>query len=179
MIIGYGRVSTDGQSLEAQEALLKAAGAERIFAEKISGAITDRKALAKAIAALGPGDVLLVTRLDRLARSTRDLLNALDTISKVGAKFKSLADTWADTTTPHGELMVTVLAGLATFERHLIKARTDEGRKRAKANGVRFGRKPKLSVFQVREALARREAGEALVDIGRSYGVSHSTISRL
>jgi DNA invertase Pin-like site-specific DNA recombinase len=179
MIIGYGRVSTDGQSLDAQEALLKAAGAERIFAEKISGAITDRKALAKAIAALGPGDVLFVTRLDRLARSTRDLLNALDTISKAGAKFKSLADAWADTTTPHGELMVTVLAGLATFERHLIRARTDEGRKRAQARGVRFGRKPKLSAFQIKEALARREAGELLVEIGRSYNVSHSTISRL
>jgi len=179
MIIGYGRVSTDGQSLEAQEALLKAAGAERIFAEKISGAITDRKALAKAIAALGPGDVLLVTRLDRLARSTRDLLNALDTISKAGAKFKSLADAWADTTTPHGELMVTILAGLATFERHLIRARTDEGRKRAQARGIKFGRKPKLTKFQIAEALARRETGEPLTDIGRSYGVSHSTISRL
>jgi DNA invertase Pin-like site-specific DNA recombinase len=179
MIIGYGRVSTDGQSLEAQEALLKAAGAERIFAEKISGAITDRKALAKAIAALGPGDVLLVTRLDRLARSTRDLLNAIDTISKAGAKFRSLADAWADTTTSHGELMVTILAGLATFERHLIKARTDEGRTRAKARGVKFGRKLKLTLFQIKEALARREAGEALVDIGRSYGVSHLTISRL
>lgn len=179
MIIGYGRVSTDGQSLEAQEALLKAAGAERIFAEKISGAITDRKALAKGIAALGPGDVLLVTRLDRLARSTRDLLNALDTISKAGAKFKSLADAWADTTTPHGELMITILAGLATFERHLIRARTDEGRKRAQARGVRFGRPMKLTAFQIKEALTRREAGEALADIGRSYGVSHSTISRL
>jgi len=179
MIIGYGRVSTDGQPLEAQEALLKAAGAERIFAEKISGAITDRKALAKAIASLGPGDVLLVTRLDRLARSTRDLLNAIDTISKAGAKFRSLADAWADTTTSHGELMVTILAGLATFERHLIKARTDEGRTRAKARGVKFGRKLKLTPFQIKEALARREAGEALVDIGRSYGVSHLTISRL
>ena len=104
------------------------------------GAVTDRKALAKAIAALGSGDVLLVTRLDRLARSTRDLLNVLDNVSKAGAKFKSLADAWADTTTPHGELMITILAGLATFERHLIKARTDEGRKRAEAHGVRFGR---------------------------------------
>ena len=179
MIIGYARVSTDGQSLEAQETLLKAAGAERIFAEKISGAITDKKALAKAIAALGPGDALFVTRLDRLARSTRDLLNALDTISKAGAKFKSLADAWADTTTPHGELMITILAGLATFERHLIKARTDEGRKRAQARGVRFGRPMKLSAFQVKEALARREVGEPMTDIGRSYGVSHSTISRL
>jgi DNA invertase Pin-like site-specific DNA recombinase len=130
MIVGYARVSTDGQSLEAQQAALRAAGAERIFAEKISGAVTDRKALAKAIAALGVGDVLLVTRLDRLARSTRDLLNVLDSVSRAGAKFKSLAGAWANTTTPHGELMITILAGLATFERHLIKARTDEGRTR-------------------------------------------------
>jgi DNA invertase Pin-like site-specific DNA recombinase len=179
MIVGYARVSSDGQSLEAQLASLKAAGAGRIFAEKVSGAVTDRKALAKAIAALSEGDILLVTRLDRLARSTRDLLNVLDAVSKAGAKFKSLADAWADTTTPHGELMITILAGLATFERHLIRARTDEGRKRAQANGVRFGRPLKLSAFPIREALARREAGEPLTDIGRSYGVSHSTISRL
>jgi DNA invertase Pin-like site-specific DNA recombinase len=172
-------VSTDGQSLEAQQAALKAAGAERIFAEKVSGAVTDRKALAKALAGLQTGDILLVTRLDRLARSTRDLLNILDAISKAGAKFKSLADAWADTTTPHGELMITILAGLATFERHLIRARTDEGRKRAQARGVRFGRPLKLTRYQIEEALARREAGEPLTDIGRSYGVSHSTISRL
>src|SRR6516225_1898744 len=179
MIVGYARVSTDGQTLDAQLASLKAAGAERIFSEKISGAVTDRKALAKAIAALGAGDVLLVTRLDRLARSTRDLLNVLDSISKVGAKFKSLADAWADTTTPHGELMITILAGLATFERHLIKARTDEGRKRAQARGVKFGRPMKLTAFQIKEAVARKAAGEAMAPIGRSYGVSHSTISRL
>jgi DNA invertase Pin-like site-specific DNA recombinase len=179
MLVGYARVSTDGQTLDAQLASLKAAGAERIFSEKISGAVSDRKALAKAIAALGSGDVLLVTRLDRLARSTRDLLNVLDSVSKAGGKFKSLADAWADTTTPHGELMITILAGLATFERHLIRARTDEGRKRAQARGVRFGRPMKLSAFQIKEALARREAGEPMADIGRSYGVSHSTISRL
>ena len=179
MILGYARVSTDGQTLDAQLSSLKAAGAERTFSEKVSGAKTDRRQLQRAIAALGVGDVLLVTRLDRLARSTRDLLNTLDQVSKAGAKFKSLADAWADTTTPHGELMVTVLAGLATFERHLIRARTDEGRKRAQANGVRFGRKPKLNQFQIKEALTRREAGETLTDIGRTYGVSHSTISRL
>src|SRR6266702_7240678 len=93
--------------------------------------------------------------------------------------FRSIADTWADTTTAHGRLMLTVLGGLAEFERELIKARTGEGRKRAMANGVRFGRKPKLTRHQIAEALARREAGEALTDIGRSYNVSHSTISRL
>jgi DNA invertase Pin-like site-specific DNA recombinase len=179
MIIGYARVSTDGQTLDAQQASLKAAGAERIFAEKISGAVIDRKALAHAIKALETGDVLLVTRLDRLARSTRDLLNILDQISKAGAKFKSLADAWADTTTPHGELMITILAGLATFERHLIRARTDEGRKRAQARGIKFGRKPKLTKHQIAEALQRRNNGEPLTEIGRSYNVSHSTISRL
>src|SRR5262245_23695737 len=179
MLIGYARVSTDGQSLDSQQALLKAAGAEKIFAEKISGAVTDRKALAKALAALETDDILLVTRLDRLARSTRDLLNILDAISKAGAKFKSLAEAWADTSTMHGELMITILAGLATFERHLIKARTDEGRKRAQARGVRFGRKPKLTKHQIAEALQRRSNGEPLTEIGRSYNVSHSTISRL
>jgi DNA invertase Pin-like site-specific DNA recombinase len=120
MIVGYARVSTDGQTLDAQEAALKAAWAERVYAEKISGAVSDRRALGRALAALGPGDTLIVTRLDRLARSTRDLLNTLDAIGKVGAGFRSLADHWADTTTPHGRLMVTVLAGLAEFERALI-----------------------------------------------------------
>src|SRR5262245_42716436 len=104
MIVGYARVSTDGQSLEAQQAALNGAGATRTYSEKISGAVSDRKALGKALRELQTGDVLLVTRLDRLARSTRDLLNILDTISRAGAKFRSLADAWADTTTPHGEL---------------------------------------------------------------------------
>jgi DNA invertase Pin-like site-specific DNA recombinase len=179
LIYGYARVSTDGQTLDAQVAALRAAGAERVFAEKISGAVSDRKALARAVAALGAGDVLLVTRLDRLARSTRDLLNVLAAIAERGAGFRSLADAWADTTTAHGRLMLTVLGGLAEFERSLIMARTGEGRTRAMARGVKFGRKPKLTAHQIAEAKARREAGEALAQIGRSYNVSHSTISRL
>jgi DNA invertase Pin-like site-specific DNA recombinase len=179
MIVGYARVSTDGQSLESQQSALLAVGAERIFAEKVSGAKTDRKALAKAIAALSEGDVLLVTRLDRLARSTRDLLNVLASISDRGAGFRSLADAMIDTTSPHGKLIIAVLGALAEFERSMILARTSEGRKRAQERGVRFGRKPKLSQFQITEALARRANGEALAEIGRSYNVSHSTISRL
>jgi DNA invertase Pin-like site-specific DNA recombinase len=179
MIVGYARVSTDGQTLDAQRAALAQAGAHQVFAEKISGAVSDRKALARAIAVLGPGDILLVTRLDRLARSTRDLLNVLDAVAKAGAGFRSLADAWADTTTAHGRLILTVLGGLAEFERELIRARTDEGRKRAQARGVRFGRKLKLTAHQRQEAIASREAGEALAEIGRSYNVSHSTISRL
>ena len=179
MIYGYARVSTDGQTLEAQIDALKAAGAERIFQEKISGAATDRPQLAKLIANLGTGDVVLVTRLDRFARSTRDLLNALARVTSAGAAFRSLADTWADTTTPHGRLMLTVLGGLAEFERELIQARTSEGRTRALARGVRMGRPPALDHHQRREALARVAAGEHVREVARSYAVSHSTISRL
>src|SRR6266481_2936371 len=117
---GYARVSTDGQSLAAQLAELKAAKCERIYQEKISGARADRKQLNRLIAELDRGDVLVVTRLDRLARSTRDLLNLLGAVAEKGAGFKSLRDTWADTTTAHGRLMLTVLGGLAEFERELI-----------------------------------------------------------
>jgi DNA invertase Pin-like site-specific DNA recombinase len=176
---GYARVSTDGQTLAAQDAALHAAGCAKVFSEKASGAKTDRAELRKAISRLGDADVLMVTRLDRLARSTRDLLNTLDEITKRGAGFKSLADSWADTTTPHGRLMLTVLGGLAEFERELIKARTGEGRTRAKAAGVHMGRPSKLTPHQQREAIARRDAGEALMDIARTFGVSHTTIGRL
>lgn len=117
--------------------------------------------------------------MTRLARSTRDLLNTLAVIAESGAGFRSLHDVWADTTTPHGRLMLTVLGGLAEFERELIRARTGEGRKRAKARGVKLGRKPKLTPHQRREALERRATGEPVRDIARSYAVSHSTISRL
>ena len=137
---GYARVSTDGQTVAAQVAELKAAGAVKVYAETASGAKTDRAQLAKVMRVLEPGDVLLVTRLDRLARSTRDLLNVLHDLSERKIGFRSLADHWCDTTTPHGMLMVTMLGGLATFERELIRARTGEGRKRAMAAGVRFGR---------------------------------------
>src|SRR5438309_578071 len=176
---GYARVSTDGQSLTAQLAELKSASCEKIFQEKMSGARSDRKQLARLMDVLAKGDVLVVTRLDRLARSTRDLLNLLGTIAEKGAGFKSLRDTWADTTTAHGRLMLTVLGGLAEFERELIRTRHGEGRERAKARGVMLGRKPTLTSHQKREAIARREAGEVLTDIARPYSVSHSTTSRL
>ena len=179
MLVGYGRVSTDGQSLTAQVAELKAAGCTEVFQEKVSGAKTDRAQLSRLLSRLAEGDVLVVTRLDRLARSTRDLLNVLGAVADKGAGFRSLRDTWADTTTPHGRLMLTVLGGLAEFERELIRSRTTEGRERAKAKGVVMGRKPKLTHHQRQEAIARRDAGESLMDIGRSYNVSHSTISRL
>src|SRR5208337_1454001 len=152
--------STDGQSVDAQVRTLRAAGAEKIFRETASGAKTDRAQLRRAIDGLGEGDVLMVTRLDRLARSTRDLLNTLDTIAKAGAGFRSLHDAWADTTTAHGRLMLTVLGGLAEFERDLIRSRTHYGRERAKAKGVKLGRKPKLNEYQRKEAIRRRDKGE-------------------
>ena len=178
-IFGYARVSTNGQDLSAQDAELRSAGCAKVFKEKVSGAKTDRPELAKAIRQLEPGDVLVVTRLDRLARSTRDLLNVLDEIAKRGAGFRSLKDSWADTTSAHGRLMLTILGGLAEFERELIRARTGEGRKRAKARGVRFGRPRKLTPHQRQEALQRLHAGETMADVARSFAVDGSTISRL
>jgi DNA invertase Pin-like site-specific DNA recombinase len=178
-VLGYARVSTDGQSLTAQTAALKAAGCERIFKETASGAKTGRTQLARLIESLERGDRVIVTRLDRLARSTRDLLNILASITDKRAGFRSLADAWADTTTAHGRLMVTILGGLAEFERELIRSRTSEGRVLAKARGVHMGRKPKLTPHQQREALERRNNGELLQEIARSYNVSHATISRL
>jgi DNA invertase Pin-like site-specific DNA recombinase len=178
-MFGYARVSTNGQDLSAQDAELMAAGCAKVFKEKVSGAKTDRPELAKAIRQLEPGDVLIVTRLDRLARSTRDLLNVLDEIAKRGAGFRSLMDCWADTTSAHGRLMLTILGGLAEFERELIRARTGEGRKRAKDRGVRFGRPRKMTSHQRREALQRLHAGETMSDVARTYAVDASTISRL
>ena len=179
MIYGYARVSTDGQTVGAQVEALTAAGAVRVFQETASGAKTDRAQLRRLLDQLDADDVLTVTRLDRLARSTRDLLNILATIAERKAGFRSLGDTWADTTTPHGRLMLTVLGGLAEFERDLIRARTGEGRARAAARGVKMGRKPKLTPHQRREALRRKESGEAVREIARSYNVHNSTISRL
>lgn len=179
-IFGYARVSTDGQSVDAQVKALRAVGAEKVFRETASGTTTDRRELAKALKALGEGDTLLVTRLDRLARSTRDLLNMLDMIAKGGAVFRSLGDTWADTTTPHGRLMLTVLGGLAEFEHELIRARTGEGRERARARGVHMGRPPALTRHQreeAREALASGKVTQA--DLARRFNVSQATISRL
>ena len=156
---GYRRTA---RASTAQVAALTDAGAGKVFREVASGAKTDRAQLRRLLDQLDAGDVLMVTRLDRLARSTRDLLNTLATITGKKAGFRSLGDAWADTTTPHGRLMLTVLGGLAEFERDLIRARTGEGRERAKARGVKLGRKPKLTAHQKREAIRRRDARASL-----------------
>jgi Resolvase, N terminal domain len=131
-IYGYARVSTDGQTLAAQDAALHAAGCAKVYSETASGAVTDRKALARALAVLKEGGTLIVTRLDRLAQSTRDLLDTLDTIARKGAGFKSLTGAWADTTTPHGRLMLTVLGACR------VRARTYPGSHR-RGPGTRQG----------------------------------------
>jgi DNA invertase Pin-like site-specific DNA recombinase len=178
-IIGYARVSTQDQDLSGQLEALKAAGATRIFREKVSGARADRPELAKLMAILKPGDIVQVTKLDRLGRSTRELLDLIERISNAGASFRSLGDPLWDTSSSQGRLLSTLLAAIAEFERDLIRERTGDGRKRAMAKGVKFGRKPKLSEFQRHEAIKRRAAGETLAEIAKSYAVDVSMISRL
>ena len=167
------------RALETQLDGLKAAGCQRIFREKVSGARADRRELNKMLGALGAGDSVVVTRIDRLARSTFDLFAIVKLIVDHKAQFRSLAEPWADTSTATGRLMIAVLGGLAGVERDLIRTRTSEGRERAKTRGVRLGRKPKLTPQQKHEALSRRTAGETLMEIARSYNVSFATISRL
>jgi DNA invertase Pin-like site-specific DNA recombinase len=177
--LAYARVSTQDQQLTNQLEALKAAGADQVFKEKVSGARADRPQLAKLMASLKPGDVVLVTKLDRLGRSTKELLDLIERIGNAGASFRSLGDPLFDTTTSQGRLVAALLAAIAAFERELIIERTTEGRQRAMAKGVRFGRKPKLSPFQRQEALKRRAAGETLAEIAKSYAVDISMISRL
>jgi DNA invertase Pin-like site-specific DNA recombinase len=177
--IGYARVSTQDQDYSGQLEALKAAGATTIFREKVSGARADRPQLAKLMASLKAGDVVLVTKLDRLGRSTRELLDLIERIGSAGAAFRSLGDPVWDTSSSQGRLLSTLLAAIAEFERDLIRERTGDGRKRAQANGVKFGRKPKLSDYQRKEAIKRRGAGETLAEIARSYAVDISMISRL
>jgi DNA invertase Pin-like site-specific DNA recombinase len=178
-LIGYARVSTQDQQLTGQLAALKAARADTIYREKISGVRADRPQLTKLMASLAAGDVVIVTKLDRLGRSTRELLDLIDRIGKAGASFRSLGDPLWDTSSSQGRLLSTMLAAIAEFERELIRERTGEGRKRAMAAGVKFGRKRKLSDFQRQEAIKRRAAGETLASIAKSYAVDLSMISRL
>jgi DNA invertase Pin-like site-specific DNA recombinase len=178
-IVGYARVSTQDQHLTGQLEALKAAGATTVFREKISGARADRPQLSNLMISLQPGDVVLVTKLDRLGRSTRELLNLIERIGEAGAAFRSIGDPLWDTSSSQGRLLSTLLAAIAEFERELIRERTGEGRKRAMADGVKFGRKPKLSQFQRAEAIKRRAAGETLAAIAKSYAVDISMISRL
>jgi DNA invertase Pin-like site-specific DNA recombinase len=177
--LGYARVSTYGQTLYAQLAQLRKAGCTKIYREKATGARPDRRVLLKLLKALAPGDVVTVTRIDRLARSTFDLFSIVKQIVDKSGQFRSLAEPWADTATSTGRLMISVLGGLADVERDLIRTRTAEGRSRAKARGQHMGRPSKLTDAQKAEARRRRAEGATLAELARSYHVSKSTISRL
>jgi DNA invertase Pin-like site-specific DNA recombinase len=179
MKIGYARVSTVGQSSDGQVDQLKAMGCDSVVQETASGAKSNRPALTKLVATLKGGDILVVTRLDRLARSTIDLLTILKAVADRGASFISLGEQWADTTTAAGRLILTIIGGLAEFERELIKARTSEGRDRAKSRGVRMGRKHKLTPHQQDEVRRRKSEGQSVRELARSYNVSPNTISRV
>ena len=177
--IGYARVSAVDQDFNGQIDNLKAAGCDKIFSEKVSARSTNgRHALQKALDALKPGDTLIVVRLDRLARSIRDLLGLLDEIKAAGAHIKALEDPWLDTTTPHGELILTIMGGMAEFERKLIRARCDEGIKRAKARGTVFGRRAALGHGEKRKIAERYAAGETMRQLADEYEVGVGTIHR-
>ena len=177
-LIGYARVSTYGQTLDAQLEQLRDAGcsSRNIYREKVTGAHSDRRQLLKMLNRLAPGDVVTVTRIDRLARSTFDLFGIVKRIVDAKAEFRSLAEPWADTGTSTGRLMLAVLGGLADVERDLIRTRTAEGRSRAKAKGKQMGRPPSLTPVQQKEATKRRAQGATLPDIDRQ--ASGSTRAR-
>jgi DNA invertase Pin-like site-specific DNA recombinase len=178
MLIGYARVSTDDQDLRLQRAALGEASCRRVFEEKLSGARRDRPELARLLDQIRPDDVVVVTRLDRLARSTRDLLDIAERLNDVGAGLRSLAEPWADTTSPAGRMVLTVFAGIAEFERALIHQRTSPGRVAAKARGVRFGRPPKLTSEQVSLGLRLVGEGTSVREAAKLLKCHHATLYR-
>ncbi len=178
LLIGYARVSTDDQDLRNQHAELHAAGCTRIFAEKITGTHARRPELVRMLDHLRAGDVVTVTRLDRLARSTRDLLDIAERIQTAGAGLRSLAEPWADTTTPAGRMVLTVFAGIAEFERSLIIDRTRNGREAAKRRGVQFGRRPTLTTAQIEHAREMLGEGRTVAETAELLGVHRATLYR-
>lgn len=179
MIYGYARVSTNGQDLAQQLTQLETAGCTKIFREKISGTSAERPQLKRAIGALDPGDVLMVTATDRLARNTRDLLNTLHMVKEAGAGFRSIAEPMLDTTSQLAEVVIAVLGVAASWERQRIIERTTAGRAQARARGVKFGRKAALTPHQRAEALERLAAGDTQRTVAALFDVSQATISRL
>jgi DNA invertase Pin-like site-specific DNA recombinase len=178
MKLGYARVSTEDQRLEIQRTRLTEAGCGRLFEEKISGAARQRPALERLLEELRAEDILVVTRLDRLARSTAELLRLAEAIAGKSAGLQSLEEPWADTTTPAGRMVLTVFAGVAEFERALIRHRTDEGRQAAKRRGVSFGRPQKLRPDQKALALTLVREGRSISEVARTFNVHPATIHR-
>ena len=179
MKIGYARVSTVEQNLDLQLQALKKGGCKKIFREKVSGGSRDRPEFQRMLEQLREGDVIVVWKLDRLARSTRDLLETMETIRDVGARFQSLSEPWADTTTHAGKMIMTVFAGIAEFERDLIRERTKARRKAARSRGVRFGRPRKLNAEQVKLARRLIDEGRTIREVTETFNVHVATIYRI
>lgn len=178
MIIGYARVSTDDQNLDSQLDALRVAGAGRIFSDKISGSMRKRPELDRLLDQVRDGDVIVVTKYDRLARSLRDLLDIVETIKERGAGFRSLAED-IDTTTPAGRLIFHVFASIAQFERERISERTKEGLDAARKRGRVGGRPPSLSSAQRDEVRRMRDdEGRRLSEIAQLFRVSVKTVRR-
>ncbi|WP_331256361.1 recombinase family protein [Candidatus Bealeia paramacronuclearis] len=179
MKIGYARVSTDDQDLKIQIQKLTEAGCKKIYEEKISGSQRQRPQLESALNHLREEDTFVVWRLDRLARSTKDLLEIMEIIKSVGASFLSLSEPWADTTSHAGRMIMTVFAGVAEFEKDLIRERTGLGRAAAKNRGVEFGRPKKLTADQSAMILKLIENGHSVKEVANSFGVHYSTLYRM
>jgi DNA invertase Pin-like site-specific DNA recombinase len=179
MRYGYARVSTGKQDFELQVEALKAAGCERIFAEKVSGKSTDgRREFQRLMKAINPGDTVVVTKLDRLARSSRDLLNILGQLEEGSCGFVSLGEAWCDTTSDVGKLVITIMSGIAEFERKLILSRTEAGITKAREQGKKFGRPSALDVGQKRKIAERYAAGETMQALADEYEVGVASIHR-
>jgi DNA invertase Pin-like site-specific DNA recombinase len=177
--IGYARVSSVGQDHEGQVEALKATGCERIVAEKASGKSRNgRPQFERMMQRLQHGDVVVVTKLDRLARSSRDLQNILGELAEKGCGFTSLGEAWCDTTTDVGKLMLAIMGGISEFERSLIRRRCDEGIRRAQARGTLFGRKPILDAGERRKITERYAKGETMARLAIEYNVGEATIWR-
>lgn len=179
MKIGYARVSTEDQRLTLQLEALKQAGCSKVFREKVSGAYRDRPELNRMIDQLRNGDVVTVWKLDRLARSTRNLLEIVEAISQAGARFQSISEPWADTTTHAGKMIMTVFAGIAEFERDLIRERTGAGRADAQKRGVRFGRPKKMNEDQRKLAQRLLKEGKPVREVARTFSVHPATLYRI
>ncbi len=178
MKLGYARVSTEDQTLQLQRPRLKEAGCEKVFEEKISGVVRKRPQLEKLLGEVRKGDVLVVTRLDRLARSTAELLIIAERLQEKGAGLQSLDEPWADTISPSGRMVLTVFAGIAEFERALIKQRTQDGLLDARKRGVLFGRPRKMRPDQQQLAQELLKQGRSISEVARTFNVHPATIYR-
>lgn len=176
--VGYARVSSTGQDLTVQLKKLEAAGCQKVFREKRSGVDAGRPELKRCLDYLREGDTLLVTKIDRLARSTSDLYRIISTLSEKGAAFKVTDDPTIDTTSRTGRLVLGILALIAEFENDIRRERQMDGIKKARESGTRFGRKPLLVAETIQQVCELRKAGKSVPEIMRQMDLSKASVYR-